>query len=153
MLAAPNESGDNRFVPVVWRVSLFDWARKVVDSDWESNIDRKIRSRFSVRLMNDTKWRELWSLIVQHSLKVTMSYADSQEWNSESLWGPFPADCVQQHGIGDPGIGGPFLYKQILSIRIPKLNQDTSPFMADAMQLEELPLIDTAEQIEVVAYR
>jgi len=125
----------------------------MVDSDWESSLDEKLRRRYSVRLMNDTKWREIWSLIARHALRVEMSYADRQEWNSDSLWGPFSDDYVQERGIRDPGIGGPFLYKQILSIRIPKLNQDTSAFVADAGELGELPLVETAEQIEVVGYR
>ncbi len=125
----------------------------MVDSDWESNIDKKLRSRFSVRLMNNTKWREVWSLIARYSLRVKMSYADSQQWNSDSIWGPFSDDYVQERGIRDPGIGGPFLYKQILSIRILKLNQDTSAFIADAGELGELPMTETVEQIEIVAYQ
>ena len=125
----------------------------MVDSAWESKIDKKLRNRFSARLMNDTKWREIWLLIARHSLKVAMSYADTEHWNSASLWGPFATDYVQQRGIRDPGIGGPFLYKQILSIRIPKLNQDTSAFMADILQLGKLPLVETADQIEIVGYR
>lgn len=125
----------------------------MVDSDWESNIDKKLRSRFSVRLVNDTKWREVWSLIAQHSLRVAMSYADNRDWNSDSLWGPFSADYVQERGIRDPGIGGPFLYRQILAIRIPKLNQDTSAFMADVIELGDLPMTETVDQIEIVAYK
>ena len=126
---------------------------KMVDSEWEAKIDKKLRNRFSARLMNDTKWREIWSLIARHALQVAMSYADEPDWNSESLWGPFSADYVQQRGIRDPGVGGPFLYKQILSVRIPKRDQDTSGFMADAMQLGELPIIDAVDQIEIVGYR
>ena len=126
---------------------------KMVDSDWEANLDKKLRSQFSVRLMNNTKWREVWSLIARHSLRVAMSYADSGDWNSDSLWRPFSADYVQERGIRDPGIGGPFLYKQILSIRIPKLNQDTSAFIVDVAKLGELPMTETADQIEIVAYQ
>lgn len=125
----------------------------MVDADWESNLDKKLRGRYSVRLMNDTKWREIWSLIARHSLRVAMSYADSLEWHSDSLWGPFSDDYVQERGIRDPGIGGPFLYKQILSLRIPKLNQDASAFIADVVELGYLPMTETADQIEIVAYR
>lgn len=125
----------------------------MVDSDWKANVDKKLRGRYAVRLMNDTKWREVWSLIARHSLRVAMSYADSGDWNSASLWGPFSADYVQERGIRDPGIGGPFLYKQILSIRIPKLNQDTSEFMADVVELGELPITESVAQIEIVGYK
>ena len=45
------------------------------------------------------------------------------------------------------------LYKQILSIRIPKLNQDTSAFIVDVAKLGELPMTETADQIEIVAYQ
>ena len=122
-------------------------------SAWESKLDEKLLRKFSVRLMNDTKWREVWSLIVQHSLRVSMSYATDQEWYSEFLWGPFTEDYVWEKGIRDPGIGGPFLYKEILSIRIPKKNQNTPAFLEDAVSIGQLPINETEEEIEIIAYK
>jgi len=124
------------------------------DSDCETRIDKKLRRLYSVQLMNNTKWREVWSLIAKLSLRLSMKYADDPNWQSNALWGPFRLDDVQENGIRDPGVGGPFLFKQILSIRIPKTFQnDTEAFAAAIGKLGDLPVSETDEYIEILAYR
>lgn len=92
-------------------------------SDHDRDLDRRLRERWSTALMNDTKWREVWLVIVELGVRLYFSYADSDDWNAANasrLFGPFRVEHVWERGIRDPGIGGPFLFKQILEIRVPR---------------------------------
>jgi len=81
-----------------------------------------------------------------------MNYAENQEWVSNTLWGPFDPSDVLERGIADPGIGGPFLYKQILSIHIPKQNQNTKQFVSDVTSLGLVSLLESNDEIEIRGY-
>ena len=121
--------------------------------DWETQLDKKLRNKYTASFMNDTKWRELWTLIAEHSLRLSMAYADDPDWNAATLWGPFSSNLVGERGIKDPGIGGPFLYKQILSICIPKSNEQFNLFISDVSRLGQLPITESEDSFEIVAYR
>lgn len=122
--------------------------------DWEAKLDHTLRTRYAVALMNDTKWREVWAIVCDLRLRVQMDYADSPGWaGSQSLWGPFRKEMIEERGIRDPGIGGPFLFKQTLWLRIPKVwPNDTSAFKAAVSSLGAVPLVETDELVEVRGY-
>lgn len=91
--------------------------------------------------MNNTKWREVWTIIAARSLRVQIRFAHDERWNSanaEALFGPFCADIVAQDHIRDPGIGGPFYYREIQTLRI----LDSSP--ETIRQLRALGQLPTA---------
>ena len=106
--------------------------------------------------MNDTKWREVWTVLCELRLRVHFAYAGDEGWNAANaarLWGPFPMSYVQNDGIRDPGIGGPFRYKQILWIRVPRIaGNDVDAFVARVKSLGQLPLRVERDYVEVRGY-
>jgi hypothetical protein len=125
--------------------------------NWEDQLDQKIQQHYSTSLMNNTKWREVWEIICHLGLRIQFAYADSVEWNgnnSEKLWGPLPLDYVQERGIRDPGIGGPFLYKQILWLRVPKVRlNDAAAFQNEVKKLGKIPISENEKYIEILGYQ
>ena len=121
-----------------------------------AEIVNRIQTRYPQKLMNDTKWREVWTLIAASEQRLRMKYADSDVWNSDNadrLHGPFPADYVLKHGIRDPGIGGPFTYVEIYSLEIPKSNPGFDAFLNGLKSLGVLPITEHATYIEILGYR
>lgn len=106
--------------------------------------------------MNNTKWREVWTVLCELRLRIHFAYADAEDWNranSRRLWGPFPISYVRTDGIRDPGIGGPFRYNQILWIRVPRIaGNDTDAFIARLESLGQLSLAVDPEHVEVRGY-
>jgi hypothetical protein len=88
-------------------------------NNWEEKIDRLISLGFSTKLMNDTKWRELFICLAKLDLSFQIAWIDDPSQISNSLY-YLPINLIDDRGIKDPGIGGPFLYKQIYYIRISK---------------------------------
>jgi len=127
-----------------------------MNRDRMAEIKHRISSRYPRRLMSDTKWREVWTLITAFRQRIRMTYADSDEWNaanSTRLHGPFPDDYVLNYGIRDPGIGGPFRYFEILAIEIPKLNNDFEEFFIHLDSIGLLPVVNHESHIEIIGYR
>ncbi|MDR3158366.1 MAG: hypothetical protein LBU11_05005 [Zoogloeaceae bacterium] len=132
--------------------------RKVISakSPWEKQLDEKLRKIFSARLMNNVKWRSIWEIICRLHVRIRIAYAGSHEWNeqnSDKSWGHFTLDCIQERGIRDPGIGGPFLYKEILWVRIPKSHgNDTEAFKREVSQIGVDLFTETDEYVEILGY-
>ena len=121
-----------------------------------AEIVSRIQTRYPQKLMNDTKWREVWTLIAASNQRLRMKYADSDVWNSDNadrLHGPFPADYVLERGIRDPGIGGPFTYAEIYSLEIPKSNPGFDMFCKALGDLGVLPITEHDTYIEILGYR
>ena len=121
-----------------------------------AEIKNAIQSRYSQRLLNDTKWREIWTLLTKFGQHFRMQYANSDVWNAdnkERLHYPLPSHDVLDNGIRDPGVGGPFRYFEIYSIEIPKTNQEFGIFYTHLTDLGTLPLIDHHAYIEILGYR
>jgi hypothetical protein len=116
----------------------------------------RIRDHFSASLMNDTKWREVWELLASLKLRIHFAYARGHSWNlsnSKTLQGPFPAAWVEERGVRDPGIGGPFRYEEILWIRVPRIaGNDVDAFCARLDALGRLPLRVEPDFVEVRGY-
>jgi hypothetical protein len=123
---------------------------------WLTDKDRKRAGRFPVSLMNDTKWREVWMVMTEMRLRFRFAYAGDDRWNeanSERLQGPFPAGYVQAKGIRDPGIGGPFFYKEILWVRVPRIpGNNIESFVAQVRSLGQLPVHFGPDYVEICAY-
>jgi hypothetical protein len=111
---------------------------------------------FSARLMNNVKWRSIWKIICRLHLRIRTAYAGSHEWNEQNndkSWGPFTLDSIQERGIRDPGIGRPFLYKEILWLRIPKnRGNDTEAFKREVRQIGIDLFAETNEYVEILGY-
>ena len=124
------------------------------NSEWEAQLDRTLRNRYSASLMNDTKWREVWAIVCALELQVQMNYADNPSYGgAKVLHGPFKPDYIEDRGIRDPGIGGPFLYKQILWLRVPKSSpNDNSSFREQVDALGNVPITENDEYFEVRGY-
>src|SRR5262245_26018716 len=124
------------------------------DAEWEAQLDHTLRMRYAVALMNNTKWREVWEIVCDLRLRVQLDYADSPQWGgTQRLRGPFAMNLIETRGLRDPGIGGPFLYKQILWLRVPKVwPNDTSAFQAAVSSLGSVPLVETDQYVEITGY-
>lgn len=122
--------------------------------------DNRREVAFSMKLpaslMNNTKWREVWTVLAELRLRIHFAYADQTSWNDDNsgkLQGPFPVDYVQERGIGDPGIGGPFFYKQILWIRVPRIyGNDVGAFCQRVEALGRLPISVGDDFVEIRGY-
>lgn len=124
--------------------------------DRMAGIRNGIQSRYSQRLLNDTKWREIWALLTKFGQHFRMQYANSDVWNADNkdrLQPPLPPNYVLDNGIRDPGVGGPFRFFQIYSIEIPKANTEFNEFFDHLTSIGTLPITDCESYIEILGYR
>lgn len=122
------------------------------------------RPTYSSALMNNTKWRELLSLVGRMGERFEVAYV----WE-ERFQPAFPPaeDQLKETHIADPGIaGGPAEYIDIYSIRIPKTIWAQNPktgeklpsteksdrFLTEAAKLGLLPLEIKHDFIYVYGY-
>ncbi|MCK5943233.1 MAG: hypothetical protein KAI24_14735 [Planctomycetes bacterium] len=103
--------------------------------------------------MNNTKWREVWLALAEMRLRIHFAFfrdADWNEANATKLRGPFSSSQVEERGIGDPGIGGPFLYKEILWVRVPRVpGNDVDGFLERVRSLGQLPMNVVPDYVEI----
>ena len=98
-----------------------------------------------------------------------VEWVKKSEWNKDSLYFVLP-QIVDVEGLKDPGIGGPCLYRDILTITIPRhrviketrngspYRQDRQPqpiadLLEDFQTLGKLPVDETAEFIQIIGYK
>ena len=110
-------------------------------TDRNNRLNENIRSHPSA-LMNDTKWRECWQVFASLGTRIHFAYVGDEDWNaanSKRLFGPIPAHWIWDRGIRDPGIGGPFLFKEILWVKAPAVfeavDRRQGPLGNDLLQL------------------
>ena len=73
---------------------------------------------YSAAHMNNTKWREVLTLIAQFQLEFEVAYVGSERFQYGSV---LSTNLLTETYIADPGIAeGPSEYKDIYAIRIPK---------------------------------
>jgi hypothetical protein len=124
--------------------------------DWWAHKDRRRAERFAVGLMNDTKWREVWVLLTEMGLRVYCASTDfdvADGWDEGRLAGPFRASDLKSNGMEDSGNFGPFRYKQILWVRVPRIpGNDVDGFVARLAALGQLPLRLAPDYVEIRGY-
>lgn len=110
------------------------------------------RPTYSIAFMNNTKWREVLTLIGRMRMKFEIAYVWEERFQPAL---PPTEDQLKETYIADPGVaGGPTEYRDIYSIRIPKAVLSQNPktgeklqnteigdlFLSEAAQLGTLPL-------------
>jgi hypothetical protein len=132
-----------------------------------TKIDKIIASQFKAKLMNNTKWREIFICLAEHKLSFYLVFIENPNAPQNSLH-QINLSVIEEKGVGDNGIG-PFDYKEIYSlivpktVRIPKRNrneiygyneikQDSENLLKSLNKLGQLPLIETDETIEINGY-
>ncbi len=110
------------------------------------------RPTYSAALMNDTKWREVLSLLSRLDISFEVAYVWDERFRT-----PFTVMemSLRDSHVADPGLGGgPTEYRDIFSIRIPRTLPLRNPrtgevqqtiensdrFLAEAAKLGRLPL-------------
>ena len=128
-----------------------------------SQRDEKAAKRL-VPCMNDTKWRELFLCAAKHSLLFQFAWVRETDDKRESSYDSVRESCIDVHGLRDPGLGGPCLYREILWIRFPfaihnsywgqvPKSQPLEQFLQDLKSIGLLPIKQTAEYVEVWGYQ
>ncbi|MEE9098963.1 MULTISPECIES: hypothetical protein [Pseudomonas] len=122
------------------------------------------RPNYSAAFMNNTKWRELLSLIRRIGIQFEVAYVGEERF--QTAYAP-PESLLKNTYIADPGLaGGPTEYSDIYSIRIPKISLIQNPktgerlpstgvsdqFLAEASLLGVLPLEEKDGFIYVHGY-
>jgi hypothetical protein len=122
------------------------------------------RPTYSSALMNNTKWREVLSLVGRMGESFEVTYVWEKRFQSAL---PPAEDQLSETHIADPGIaGGPAEYSYIYSIRIPKKIWTQNPktgekiqsteksdrFLMEAAKLGLLPLEIKGDFIYVYGY-
>lgn len=122
------------------------------------------RPTYSSAFMNNTKWREVLTLIGRMGVTFEIAYIWEERFQ---LAFPPTEDQLKETYIADPGVaGGPAEYRDIYSIRIPKTVLSQNPktgekpqnteigdlFLSEAAQLGVLPLEIKENFIYLYAY-
>jgi hypothetical protein len=122
------------------------------------------RPTYSAALMSNTKWREVLSLIGRLGVEFEVAYIWEERFQ---LALPPSEEQLKEYYIADPGIaGGPAEYREIYSIRIPKVvlslktqtgeklqsTEKSDLFITEAAQLGLLPLDVKDDYIYVYGY-
>ncbi|WP_154668254.1 hypothetical protein [Pseudoduganella violaceinigra] len=95
------------------------------------------KQKFSAKLMNDTKWREVLTLVARLSIQFEFSYVGAKTFQIGSI---SSLELLGEHGIADPGIGGsgPAAYKDILAIRVFRFAKKRNPLTGSVSADEAL---------------
>jgi hypothetical protein len=135
-------------------------------NEYETRLDRKLIARYGAGLLNDTKWREICLILAEYGVPFYMAYAAEDEWNawnSNRLQRPLQVRDINERGIRDGACGGgPFRFKQLLWVRVPRrievargrrsVEYDLAALRRRIEALGSVPLRETTEYLEVFAY-
>ncbi|NND64774.1 MAG: hypothetical protein HKM24_02310 [Gammaproteobacteria bacterium] len=73
------------------------------------------------RLIDNKQWQQVWELIAGYEFSFYLAYLDQPDWNRQyaaQTWGPITEDMVFGYGVSDPGVDGPFFFRQVLSVKV-----------------------------------
>jgi hypothetical protein len=118
--------------------------------------------------MNNTKWREVFQLLANLEIKFAFRLQSNGPFAKDyHLYTARPKD-IGTTGITDPGFGGPFSYKDIAELLIPKtyividrlressqqkrvITQPMETLELKLAGLGKLPLQSTGEELRILA--
>lgn len=136
--------------------------------DYENRIDGIISRKYKARLMNNTKWREVFTCLVRLDIRFYIVWIDGPA----SLRSPphrVFLDDIDERGLGDSRIGGPFYYKEIHAVRVPRVlrmpklmrgqvdgyeesEQEVGRLLEELHQMGQFPLNETDDYVEIYGY-
>ncbi len=108
--------------------------------------------KFSAKLMSDTKWREVFTLVGQLSIRFELAYIEGKGFQ---LGGISSIELLGAHGIADPGFGGgPASYQEIFAIRLFRYAKKRNPItgsvsLDESLSQEFLRLAKTLGQLPI----
>ena len=130
-------------------------------------IDKKCK-RYTIALMNNTKWKKVLNELVLFGLPFQISCIDEERWGPKNL--PdilYTSEDLANDHIRDVLIGGPVYYKQIFAIRIfrsetlinPKTGrryqstEKSDIFLKKINEIGKLPIELDDEFIYIIGYK
>jgi hypothetical protein len=139
-----------------------------VKSAYEHKLDQLISRRFKAKLMNNTKWREVFTCLAKSELRFQVAWINAPDFPHDVLHS-INLSWVGERGLLDPGIGGPCYYKEIAYIRIPTVlrlpkvmrgevysyqekKQNVESLVAELHSLGQLPLTVMSDYVEIRGY-
>ncbi len=142
-----------------------------MENDWASKVNERTQraiSRYSVSLMNNTKWREILIVLYQQKAGFPIEVAFVRDEEEFRQTGVPPINLLEDDFIQDGGFGGgPCDYRDIFAIRIkrkenyrnPKtgavsISEEASNELLKALnKLGKLPIELTDEHIIIHGYK
>jgi hypothetical protein len=137
---------------------------------FEEDLDRLIARKYKARLMNNTKWREVFRLLGKNDLQFAVGWVNDPDYTTEPCF-RITEGLVEERGVRDPGIGGggPFLFKELEYVRVPavyrvpkmmrgevygyqEIRQDIKAFLAQLGQLGDVPLVVSEDDVKITGY-
>ncbi|MCL2309254.1 MAG: hypothetical protein FWC42_03115 [Proteobacteria bacterium] len=137
-----------------------------IDPVYYSELTRRTRARARkfVAQMNNTKWREVFRIIARHKIGFQIAWVHGEE-PLPTIHGLHNEELIDRTGLRDPGIGGPCFYWEILWLRFPYTlqydnsrghirieTQEIAPFLRELRSLGELPINESSQFVELLAY-
>lgn len=136
---------------------------------YEDELDRIISRRYKAKLMNNTKWREVFTCLAKRDIRFQVGWINTPDFPRDTVHSLFSERLVGERGLLDPGIGGPCYYKEIEYVRIPKVlrlpkvmrgevygyheqEQDVAGLVAELHGLGQLPLTVMSDYVEIRGY-
>ena len=123
------------------------------------------KSKYKSALLNNTKWREIISILAKHlKYPIEVAYIDKEKYTI----GFIPAEeKLMESYIVDPGfLTGPTPYEYLYAVRIPHINKysgkieglksiskdDSDNLLRDLESLGQLPIEITDQYITIKGY-
>jgi hypothetical protein len=136
-----------------------------MNTDARIKFDRLLQRLGHVRLMNDTKWREVFGVLADLRCRFFIEFVGepTRDEPARTLSGPIRHHDICERWIGAaPIAGGPCEYRYIQSVTVPKSlpvlgnrrgeTQDLDELHRRLSELGQLPLQITRDELKLVAY-
>ena len=121
-------------------------------------------SRYSCALMNNTKWKEVLTILADARHPFQLASVGQEKFGIEEI---LSLDALERTYVKDVLVGGPIMYKDIYALRFPRFKSYRNPQTgrvqhredaSDAVlkrlcQLGELPLEVMEEHAYIWGYR
>jgi hypothetical protein len=112
--------------------------------------------------MNNTKWREIFGIICDRKILFQIGINPKSDWDYATNWSLDKKLIAESH-IMDPGLGGPFFYHKINSVKVLKsiklkdrygemtISQNIISLAADIGRIGLIPLAINDDYIEILS--